>query len=288
MKSNFLEKKDLNPWFLIFLFAINLNSQIDSSSVYNDLEVVKFYSVSTSSSTQGGKARYKVNDKGVNKSTYDKYHNAFMDMMDCCPCILKTYDEKEVLLSESISCGDCKVGYYKEFYPNGKLKIHGEYKENPTGNWNDILKRGYCYMLDGKWLYYNIHGHINYIEIWEDGNFIEQRPKGKEVEIWKVDLSLNGVEVDTQKVALKDFHKLKFTPQYKNLNESDDLVLKLNVSAVGFKIIRKEVEKDEFEKVEIQELIKKVGTSEVEKISVQIGVYYKGKIIQTFFIKLSE
>jgi len=279
-----------NLTFLIFtvLISINLYSQLDSNSVYKDLEIKKFYSVGTSSSTSGGKTTYKVNNRIVPKDKYDKYHNAWKNMKSCCPCILKSYDVNDVLQSEAVSCTDCGVGYYKEFYPNGKLKLKGQFKENHTNNWKDIYKRGYCSVLDGKWLYYNNKGQINYIEIWDNGNFIEQKPKSKKVEIWKVELSLNEIEIDTQKIALNEFNKLQLTPKYKNSNRSSDLKLKLTVSAVNYKSVEKEILIDQFSKVKIKDLIKKVGISELEKLNVQIGVYEKDINIWNFYVKVKE
>ena len=282
--------KNLVILILIVSTSINLYSQLDSNSVYKNLEIKKFYSVRASSSTRGGKTTYKVNNKIVTQEKYDKYHGTWKDMETCCPCILKSYNENDILLSEAVSCTDCVVGYYKEFYPNGKLKLKGQFKENPTNNWEDIYKRGYCSVEDGKWLYYNNKGQINYIEIWDNGNFIEQKPKSKKVEIWKVTLSLNGIEIDTQKIALNEFNNLQFTPKYKNLNRGSDLKLKLRVSQVGYRIVEKEILIDQFNEIEIEDLIKKVGTgiSEVEKLNVQIGVYEKDINIWNFYIKLKE
>jgi len=81
----------------------------------------------------------------------------------------------------------------------------------------------YCNVRDGKWLTYNENGQIIYIEIWDEGEFIEQRPKSEKVQIWKVELSLDGVEVDTQRIVVEDFYKLKIIAKYKNSNESNKL-----------------------------------------------------------------
>ncbi len=274
----------------IFLIAnlLSLHSQEDSNSVYQDLEIRKFYSVGKSSSTVGSQTTYKVNGKTVSASTYNKYHSTWDNMSTCCPCILKSYDENDVLLTEAVSCTDCGVGYYKEFYPNGNLKLKGNFKENPTNDWNDIYKRGYCNVQDGKWLHYNEKGQITYIEIWDEGKFIEQKPKSKKVEIWKVELLLNEERIDTQKVSLNEFHKLKISPEYKNLNRDDKLSVKIAVSATGFKYVEKEMHLSEFELIKIRDLINEVGTSDLEKIGVTLTVYHQGKFAQIFFIKLQE
>ena len=267
--------------------SINLCAQIDDiNTVYKDLEVVKFYSVSMSSSRDGGRNTYTVNNKKVSKSIYDKYHDTWEDMSTCCPCILKSYDENDVLLSEAVSCTDCGVGYYKEFYPNGKLKLKGQFKENPTDDWNDIYKRGYCSVMDGKWLFYNVGGEVEYIEIWDGGEFIKQVPESGKAEIWKVELLLNGMVVDTQKVALNEFHKLEVLPFYKNSTESAELEIKLRV--IGRKFIEKEVMLHEFKNINIHDLIEKAAISEIEKNIVQIGIYKGRRNIWNFPVSLEE
>ena len=277
---------------ILFIFVItnflSLHAQEDSDSVYKDLEIRKFYSVGTSSSTNGSQTTYKVNGKTVSAAIYNKYESTWDNMSNCCPCILKSYDENDILLTEAVSCTDCGVGYYKKFYPNGNLKLKGNFKENPTKDWNDIYKRGYCSVQDGKWLHYNDKGQITYIEIWDEGEFIEQKPKSSKVEIWKVELLLNDVLIDTQKVSLIEFHELKISPKYKNSNRDDKLSLRLGVSATGFKYVRRELSLSEFEKIEIKKLIEEVGTSDLEKISVSIEVYHNNKHTRHFSVRLKE
>lgn len=272
---------------LMFSNLTNLCAQIDDvNTVYKDLEVVKFYSVSMSSSRDGGRSTYTVNNKRVSKSVYDKYHDTWDDMSSCCPCILKSYDENDVLLSEAVSCTDCAVGYYKEFYPNGRLKLQGQFKENPTDDWDDIYRRGYCSVMDGKWFFYNGRGEIDYIELWDEGEFIKQTPESGKAEIWKVELLLNGIVVDTQKVALNKFHELEVSPLYKNSNENSDLKIKLRV--VGRKFIEKEVMLHEFKNINIYNLIEKAAVSEIEKNAVRIDVYNGEKNIWNFPVSLKE
>ena len=60
------------------------------------------------------------------------------------------------------------------------------------------------------------------------------------------------------------------------------------VSAVGFKRIEKELTIDEFKNIKIRNLIEKIGTTQIEKIDVRIGVYEKNKNIWNFYIDLKE
>ncbi len=222
------------------------------------------------------------------KEVYSKSPSFFDDIQSCTPCIIKYYQKPYVLKYEAIQYGDCFTGFYKEYYPDGSIKVKGQFKENRSNNWDNIFHRGYCNVPDGKWLYFNDKGQIKSIEIWNKGNFVEQKPESKKVEIWKVELSLNEVTIDTQKIALGEFNQLQFRPKYKNSNRGSELNLKLRVSATDYKSVEERFLIDQFDQIKIESLLKKVGISELEKINVQIGVYEKDKNIWNFYLKLKD
>jgi hypothetical protein len=209
---------------LIILNNLVSFSQNDTNSVYKNLKIHKDYRVSLSALIGAYKATYKVNDKIVDKAIYDKY-KALSDA-PCCPCILREYDLNEVLLREVVSCGDCGVGEVKVFFPSGNVKVKGKFKENPTSNWEDIYKRGYCNVKDGNFFYYSenkgLH-YLSYVEKWKDGIFIEQIPERKKIEIWRVELMLHETKVDSQTLTLNEVRDLKFQFKYKNKLRSNSL-----------------------------------------------------------------
>ncbi|MEM6725621.1 MAG: hypothetical protein AAF598_16385, partial [Bacteroidota bacterium] len=167
---------------MLLVLPILLSAQTDSTSVYSNLETRKFYSVGLYSSTGTGQPSiYEVNGKPVSKAVFEKYQRSWDKMATCCPCWLRSFDEHEVLLRESVSCTDCGVGKYLEYYPSGVLKIKGQFKENPTGDWEDIYHRGYCNVMVGEWIYYHENGSVAYRETWEDGDFIRQEPASGKV-----------------------------------------------------------------------------------------------------------
>ena len=88
----------------------------------------------------------------------------------------------DVLLSEGVYCTDCGVGFFKEFYPDGNVKLSGKYKENPTGNWKNYN----CQVEHGQWVYFKENGDTLYSEYWNNGEFIKQVPEQSKMEIWKV------------------------------------------------------------------------------------------------------
>lgn len=169
----------------LFLFAMIMllsgksHAQSDTASVYKNLETKKFYAVGLFSKAINGKGTYEVNGKKVSKSVYDKYHDTRENMEGCLPCILKTYNENDVLIREAVAYTDCGIGRFKKFYPNGNIKLSGRYKENPTNNWKDVDERGYCNVAEGQWVYFDEKGDTLYSEFWKDDQFIKQVPEQK-------------------------------------------------------------------------------------------------------------
>jgi hypothetical protein len=125
-------------------------------NVYKGLSIKKYYAANTSSS-----------------------HDV---IANCKPCILLFYDSNGKLLSKSIKYTDAIVGYYIEYHPNGKVKLIGHYKENPTDDWNNLWDRGYG-RKDGVFTYFGADGKKLYAEYWQNGQFIKQSPEQRKTEI---------------------------------------------------------------------------------------------------------
>ena len=161
--------KEIRKTMLIkVLISLAINQQTfaqsDTISTYKNLKTKKFYSVDLESSIGERNTIYKVNDKEVREATYQKYENTWKNMSNCKPCILQYYDEDDLLLREAVAYTDAKVGYFKEYYPNGQVQLNGYYKENTTGNWDNLCERNLCSIPVGTWTYYNEKGEILYTE----------------------------------------------------------------------------------------------------------------------------
>jgi hypothetical protein len=276
---------------ILILFCFNLIGQNDSSSIYKNLQIKKTYNVGLTSTTTGGRSVYKVNDKIVSKDVYDNYKKGVDAINECCPCILKTYDEKDVLLNEYVSCGDCPVGYYNEFYPDGKLKIKGQFKENPTENWKDIYGRGYCHVTDGKWLYYNEKGqghYLHHVEVWDKGKFIKQIPESKQVEIWDVEFKLRGSKIDTQIISIKDVKNIEIVPLYKNQNRSFEIKIVFSIVAIGYNINVEAFSIDSFKNIDVKAMSNKIKLDNIGKSNSTLDVYDGNKIVKRIYLKLKE
>ena len=153
----------MTKFYLTFItvhlfFAVD--GQVDTTkSVYKNLEVKKFYSVGMSAVSEKGKTTYEIDDKRVDKATYEKYNDTWKNMETCKPCILETFDINEKLLHRAVHYTDCAVGQWIEYYADGKIKMIGHYKENDTGNWKNAYNRGYCSVKHGIWTYFDKNGN---------------------------------------------------------------------------------------------------------------------------------
>ena len=139
---------------------------------HTKIDTLTFYDVSTSMSTVKGKPVYKVSGKVVGKAEYDKYASAWDNISKCTPCYLQHYSEDGKLTGEGLQYTDCRIGAWKEYYPDGKLKLSGHYRENPTNNWRNLYDRGYCSVKEGQWIYLSPSGDTTATEQYEKGKLV--------------------------------------------------------------------------------------------------------------------
>lgn len=162
--------------FPVILVAQKTDAIDTTKSFYRNLPILKHYAISASSITSADTSWFKINDGNVDEKTYKKY-TQFIDNIDKCkPCILLGFDTSENLILKRVSYGDCTVGYWIEYYPSGKVKVIGHFKENKSGVWENLFDRGYC-RQDGLWTYYNSKGAVIYSEIWKEGKLLKKTLK---------------------------------------------------------------------------------------------------------------
>lgn len=262
------------------------NAQNDSTSVYENLEVRKVYLVELNAFTQGSREVYTANGKRVSPETYMKYYEAYNNFDSCCPCILKFYDIKDRLTEERVSCTDCPVGWWKEYHDNGNLKATGQFKENPTNDWDYIWDRRYCGVPNGLFTYFDKKGDTLYSELWDNGKFIEQIPEQSKAEIWDMTIHLDGNEVDTTAVPIERVHDIKFTPYFKNSNRRVDLIVRISISAVDSPYYSEDFKLNSFHQIDVKEIIDELGIPGDRKTGLNISVYHNNEFIKHFSIDL--
>lgn len=158
---------------LIFISPL-FKAQLDTmKSSYGKLEVKRFYSVNTSTLTgPDGAVVYKAGDKVIDKATYEKYNSSSGNFKTCKPCVMETYDANEKLQNRAIKYLDCPVGYWINYYPSGKIKTIGYYRENESDKWEPLWDAGYC-LKHGTWTDYDENGKITKTERYNFGSLKE-------------------------------------------------------------------------------------------------------------------
>jgi len=274
------------------LFNNLLLAQVDTTqtdttkSVYKNLETREFYDVGLEEETEDDTTVYKVNEKVVNKKTYDKYSDVWSNIDTCKPCILKTYDENDKLIYKGIQYTDCRVGFWIEYYADGKAKVIGHFRENETGNWDSAYYKGYC-RKDGTWTYYNENGKKLYSEYWKDGDFIKQVPEQKKTEIWKVELTLNGEQIDEQMLLANQVRDLVITPKFKNAStDSVNLTIEFQISAIGRKYLKPAFTIDSFKMFDLNKLLLENRFRSDDKISYSLMVFNNKEYIAYFNLNI--
>jgi antitoxin component YwqK of YwqJK toxin-antitoxin module len=270
-------------WTLTFA-QVDATMTDTTKSVYKGLITKKFYNIGYSSSSTNGVTVYKMNDKEVTKSNYDKYHNTWKNMETCKPCILETYDINNKLLKKGIQYTDCPVGFWIEYFPNGKVKLIAHYKENENGDWNNAWDRGFC-RPDGAFTYFNDRGQKLYTEYWREGQFIKQIPEQAKTELWNVALTIGSVKVDKQILTPKQVGEIKITPQFKNsLTAGTNITIKFEISAVGHKQISGTFGLDNFKTIDVQKMLDEIGIKSPETASCTMIILNNGVNVFNYWL----
>lgn len=146
---------------------------VSQPNEHSVLDTVETYSVSLSATYSSETARYFVDGKEVEKRIYDRYRIPVEKSLKCHPCILKSYNVDNELISISTQYApDCFGGSFTAFYPGGTVKVRGQYRQNTSGNWSNLYNRGYCSVAEGKWYYYSLNGSLLKIETYDNGKLI--------------------------------------------------------------------------------------------------------------------
>jgi hypothetical protein len=115
---------------------------------------------------------YMCNGKEVTKQKFAEYKLLWNASGACKPCLLYTYDDKDELKYAAYQYEDCLCGSYVEYYPDGARKLEGQFKENKTGDWNNMKARDLCNVREGKWTYYFQTGVTEKTEVYANGKLV--------------------------------------------------------------------------------------------------------------------
>lgn len=154
---------------LLLITVAGMAQKENASATYKNLPVKKFYSAFTETATVNGKTIYKANGKEITKAQYDVMNASRSAIAECTPCMLETYDENGKLSTKAVQYKDCYVGSFTAYYPNGKIKTQGHYRENESDTWEPLWDNGYC-IKHGAWTEYDAKGKVIKTENYNFGN----------------------------------------------------------------------------------------------------------------------
>mgnify|MGYP000132526055 CR=1 FL=1 len=272
--------------FFFLVMTGEILAQKAEPTAYKKLKTRKFYPICLNSYSKGDSTIYLVNDKRVSKYSYRREMRKFdrYDAVDKCkPCILKYYDENGILDREGVNYSDCCVGWFKDYYPNGKVKLSGWCKENPTRNWDSFS----CGIPDRQWTYFKENGDTLYCEFWKEGEFITQFPEQKKMEIWKVTLTLNGKDATKLELSSSQLKEVLFTPKFKNSNR-DSVNLSLELGVLGG-FLRSQTYKfslDSIKLFDIDEALQKKGYLKGDKLKYWMRILNNGQGIANYYLNI--
>lgn len=256
----------------IIIFG-KIYAQNDSLSAYKNLEIKKHYSAGPYSSFYDYNGTYEINGIKVDSTSYINFSESWKSIPNCKPCILQTYGEYDIIITEAVSFLNNKIGYFKEFYPNGQLKTSGYYKENKSGIWDSTYLKDSVNIPVGLWTYYNEKGENNYTEQWDNGSFIKQTPEQLKPEIWKIELTLNGEDSNNKTLLAKEVNKLIVTPKFKyNKTPEVELIINFEAVTIGRKILLAS-NLEELKVVDIEQKLIENGFKSTDEIKFNFKVY---------------
>jgi hypothetical protein len=215
------------------ILSTNIFSQVDTMMYHGTpLRMIDTYAVGLSI-FQADSTIYQVNSTHVNKTTFYKFSVSIDSIINCCPCIRTHRDSSGAILSKSIICGECLIGYSFVFNEQNQLLKLEHHKENTSTEWSNLYPRGLCSVLDGITQYYDSTGQVAYEEHWENGIFIRQIPGQQKPELWDISIAIDSIELANNAIiSLADLKSLRFIPRFKNSNENVDLAIEVKVASL--------------------------------------------------------
>lgn len=153
-----------------FYFTQNATTAIKNKQ---KLDTLRSYDVFLEERPTPFGTAYMCNGKEVTKQKYFEYKKFWSASGACQPCMLYTYDDKNELKYNAFQYEDCLCGSYIEYYPEKIKKVEGQFKENVSGNWQNMRSRNLCNIRDGIWTYYLPNGVVEKTETYENGKLKE-------------------------------------------------------------------------------------------------------------------
>lgn len=156
---------------LAFLTCVQFTTQAQSIAQY---DTISTYDVNLSDYMTTNGRVYMANGKVISKEKYLFYKDNWEKVKNCQPCQVYTYNDQQQLKHVSVQFEECLVGPFTEYYLDGRLKVEGNFKSNPSTDWSNLRLRGLCSVREGEWKYYSDNGKLEVVETYQNGKIIQR------------------------------------------------------------------------------------------------------------------
>ena len=216
---------------------IKTNKSKGKSSIF-EIDTIINYSVGLSSNNDS----YNMNGKEITKENYEHFRgNTFEEAQNCCPCIFVSKDINEKVLYDYFGCAECQMGFYHTYFPNGKLKVSGLYKEIDSNKLESSNFSSLCSIKNGKWIYYDSLGHEMYTKYWENNVCIRSEPNNKTTVLEITCNQFDSIPWSSE-VLLETFLSAEIEPTYNNDLKNNKERTIISISSFNNESVNYEIE----------------------------------------------
>lgn len=160
---------------LILVFSLLVTTTLAAQTI--KIDTFKTYQVSVLVIGKGEKIDYIIDNRSVTYKVYKKV----MAKLNKSNQITrkgkfyynKSYNLKDVLLSEGHCFNECMIGYHKTYHLNGKVASEGFYLE-PNFEYKE-LPNSFCSLREGLWKFYDKEGKVIKETVYKNGKIIDDK-----------------------------------------------------------------------------------------------------------------
>ena len=211
----------------------------------------------------------------------------FVFVENCRPCILKTY-KQEQLIKEMLAYDGYGIGYFKEYYQNGALKVAGTFEDNIANQWSLLMATGKLEVKTGDWTYYDSTGRLTHSKFFTSGiqSPINEELKTKD----KYQILINKQTIDFNNVIKFDELPLITLMANDSLLTSDEenkISILFEIIAPGHPHIQLLFSLNTFRKLDIISILKAADINESDYVMDEYAFdLFPGDINTRYFIEI--
>jgi hypothetical protein len=272
----------------LLLSCLTTGSAQTGIAAFGVLDTVSHQNKNCSVTLENGLLVYQVDGATVDSIQYSECQKNHLLMTNCQPCWSKVYDEEGMLLYEAATYTDCFIGGYRSYYPSGKVKTRGQFRSQAVRDSTETILPGTCSIKTGDWVYYQEDGTIDYEEIWNNGQFLQQIPNQEKSEVWAIDLTFFGGKFAPETATLRFdmVNKLTIQPLYKNANRAAEVTGVIEISCANHPSKSSEFTPTSFPYLDLNSLLPKDNNWKREDLLVALKFYVDSNYFKSYALKV--